>query len=224
MTTLVLIHGAGDVGWHWHLVEAELRAQGHDVVAPDLPVDDDAAIFNDYAGAVVQAVGDHAGDDLVVVGHSFGGYTAPLVCARLGAKHLVLVAAMVPHPGESAAEMFEATGYAQEPQEDPSDLAVFLHDVPEVLAREALARGRDQAGATFAEPWPLLAWPEVPVTFVLGRNDRLFPAPWLSQVVRDRLGVEPVEIDAGHCVALARPRELTDILTGVLAPSRAGGR
>jgi pimeloyl-ACP methyl ester carboxylesterase len=35
MATFVLIHGAGDVGWYWHLVEAELRARGHDVVAPD---------------------------------------------------------------------------------------------------------------------------------------------------------------------------------------------
>ena len=36
------IHGAGDVGWYWHLVEAELRARGHDTVAPDLPIEDDA--------------------------------------------------------------------------------------------------------------------------------------------------------------------------------------
>ena len=25
MTTFAFIHGAGDVGWYWHLVEAELR-------------------------------------------------------------------------------------------------------------------------------------------------------------------------------------------------------
>jgi hypothetical protein len=30
MSTFVLIHGAGDVAWYWHLVEAELRARGHD--------------------------------------------------------------------------------------------------------------------------------------------------------------------------------------------------
>ena len=28
MSTFVLIHGAGDVGWYWHLVEAELRRHG----------------------------------------------------------------------------------------------------------------------------------------------------------------------------------------------------
>ncbi len=37
MATFVLIHGAGDVGWYWHLVEQELRERGHDTLAPDLP-------------------------------------------------------------------------------------------------------------------------------------------------------------------------------------------
>jgi len=37
MATYVLIHGAGDVAWYWHLVEVELREHGHDVVAVDLP-------------------------------------------------------------------------------------------------------------------------------------------------------------------------------------------
>jgi hypothetical protein len=43
MATFVLIHGAGDVGWYWHLVEAGLHARGHDTVSPDLPCDDDSA-------------------------------------------------------------------------------------------------------------------------------------------------------------------------------------
>ena len=28
MATFVLIHGAGDAGWYWHLTEAELHARG----------------------------------------------------------------------------------------------------------------------------------------------------------------------------------------------------
>jgi hypothetical protein len=30
MATFVLVHGTGDVGWHWHLLEAELRDRGND--------------------------------------------------------------------------------------------------------------------------------------------------------------------------------------------------
>lgn len=52
MTTFVLIHGGGDVGWSWHLVQAELEARGHRVVAPDLPADDETLTLDDDARAV----------------------------------------------------------------------------------------------------------------------------------------------------------------------------
>jgi pimeloyl-ACP methyl ester carboxylesterase len=80
MATYVLIHGAGDVGWYWHLVERDLRARGHDVVAPNLPCEDDSAGLTEYADAVIEAIGDRT--DLVVVAQSLGAFTAPLVCDR----------------------------------------------------------------------------------------------------------------------------------------------
>jgi pimeloyl-ACP methyl ester carboxylesterase len=89
--TYVLIHGAGDVGWYWHLVEAELRARRHRVVVMDLPVEDDSAGLSAYAEIVVNAIGKRK--NLVVVAQSFGGYIAPIVCARVPARLLVLVAA-----------------------------------------------------------------------------------------------------------------------------------
>src|ERR1700745_2911603 len=66
MATFVLIHGAGDVGWYWHLTEAERQARGHQTVAPDLPCDNDTASLDDYAGSVADAAGGR--QDLVIVG------------------------------------------------------------------------------------------------------------------------------------------------------------
>jgi pimeloyl-ACP methyl ester carboxylesterase len=43
MATSVLVHGAGSDSWYWHLVVPALRERGHDVVAVDLPCDDDSA-------------------------------------------------------------------------------------------------------------------------------------------------------------------------------------
>jgi len=215
MASYVLIHGAGDVAWYWHLVEADLRRRGHDVVAPDLPCDDESAGLAEYAETVVSAIDNRS--DLVVVAQSFGGYTAPLVCARVPADLFVFVAGMIPSPGETAEEMFANTGYRQETQADPSDLAVFYHDVPPDLAAEALARGRNQSAKPGREPWPLAAWPEVPTRYLLCRNDRLFPAAWTRRVVRDRLGIAPDEIDSGHSPALSRPAELADRLEGYRA-------
>ena len=210
MATYALIHGAGDVGWYWHLVEADLRRRGHDVVAVDLPVEDDSAGLSKYADVVVDAIAGRR--DVVVVAQSFGGYVAPIVSSRIRSILLVLVAGMVPSAGESANEMFVNTGYRREAQDDSSDLAIFYHDVAPALAAAALARGRKQSETPGKEPWPLSAWPNVPTRFLLCRKDRLFPATWLRRVVRDRLGFTPDEIDSGHTPALSRPKELVDRL------------
>lgn len=228
MATFVLIHGAGDVGWYWHLVEEELRTQGHDVVAPDLPCDDDAAGLPEYVDTVIQAIGDRC--DLVVVGQSFGGFTATLVADRLGADLLVLVAAMVPAPGEKADDWFANTGWQHDVQrqarrdggktgnDDP--FVAFYHDVPRALAEEALRRERAQSATPGQSPWPLVSWPAVPTRFVLCSEDRFFPPQFMRRVVADRLAMTPDEITAGHCVALSRPKELADLLLGYLATSR----
>ena len=215
MATYALIHGAADTGWFWHLVAAELRERGHEVVAPDLPCDDDSAGLPEYADTVVEAIGDRS--DLVVVAQSFGGFTAPLVCERVPVDLLVLLAAMVPLPGERPADWLASTGYEQALQElepnrpAPDDMiGWFLHDVPPDLAADALRRGRDQSDTPGEQPWPLPAWPDVPTRFLLCRDDRMFPAEFLRRVARERLGIAADEIDGGHCVALSRPKDLAD--------------
>jgi SAM-dependent methyltransferase/pimeloyl-ACP methyl ester carboxylesterase len=221
MSTFVLIHGAGDGGWYWHRVEAELRARGHDVVAPDLPGDDESLELEDYADAVVAAVGDRK--DLVVVAQSFGGFTAPLVAARLPVDALVFVAGMVPAPGEAPRDWWERTGYRQAVEEQAArdggltgsddPYVCFYHDVPRELATLAMSKERAHpSAAANASPWPLDALPDVPTRFVLCTEDRFFPADFCRRVVAERLGIVPDEIAASHCVALSRPVELADLL------------
>jgi pimeloyl-ACP methyl ester carboxylesterase len=221
MATFVLIHGAADVGWYWHLVKAELRRRGHDVVAPDLPCDDDEAGLAEYADTVVDAIGDRS--DLVVVGQSLGGFTAPLIADRLPVDAIVLVTGMIPVPGEKAEDWFADIGYAQAVQEqarrdggktgseDP--FVAFYHDVPRALAEEALSKERPQSPTAGRTPWPLDAWPAVSTRFVLCTEDRFFPPELMRTVVADRLAIAPDEIAAGHCVALSRPRELANLLS-----------
>jgi pimeloyl-ACP methyl ester carboxylesterase len=101
------------VGWYWHLVERELRARGHETTAPDLPCADDTAGLAEYADTVVRAAGQLRGSDLVVVAQSFGGFTAPLVAVRLRARLIVLVAGMIPAPGEKPEDWPANTGLWQ---------------------------------------------------------------------------------------------------------------
>jgi pimeloyl-ACP methyl ester carboxylesterase len=210
MATFALIHGGGGSAWEWHLVAEELRGHGHEVVAVDLPIEDESAGLWDYADAVVEAVGERR--DLVVVAHSWGGFVGPLVCALLPADLLVLVTAMIPVPGEPPNDWWENTGFGHKDISDP--IALFLHDVPRELAEEAGGRGRAHVGRSLREPWPLEAWPDVPTRFLLCRDDRFFTPEFMRGVVRDRLGITPDEIDGGHAPMLARPKELADYLIG----------
>jgi pimeloyl-ACP methyl ester carboxylesterase len=154
-----------------------------------------------------------------VVAQSFGGYVAPIVADRTDARLIVLVAGMIPTPGESAEEMFERTDWKPAEGGDTSTIGVFYQDVPRSLAEEALARGRGQSDTPGREPWPLPAWPGIPTRCILGRNDRFFPPDWLRPLVTQRLGIRPDEIDSGHCPALSRPGELADLLEGYLSPA-----
>ena len=213
MATYVLIHGADSTSWYWHLVAPELEARGHDVVAVDLPADDDAAGLDEYTDVVVDAIGDRR--EVILVAQSMAGFTAPLVAGWVPVDLIVLLAAMVPAPGESGHDWWtntrhdearRAAGYGDDPIE------LFLHDLPPDVRAEAMVRVRDQSGTPFEKPWPLAAWPDVPTRFLLCRDDRFFPAEFQRRVVRERLGIVPDEMDGGHLPALAHPDELVERL------------
>jgi pimeloyl-ACP methyl ester carboxylesterase len=222
--TFVLLPGAGGEAWYWHLVADRLRGRGHEVVSPDLPAADDGAGLAAYADVALEAIGDR--DDLVVVAQSMGAFFAPMLCGRADVRRLILVAPMIPAPGESASEWWTGSGQlpAQREQDEregrdpdaPFDWReAFMHDVAAEIVEEAASRGEPlQADKPFGEPWPLQGWPEVPTKVIAGRNDRLFPLEFMKRLARERLGVEPDEIDSGHLPALARPDELTELLEG----------
>ena len=205
MATFALIHGGGGSAWDWHLVVPALRELGHDPIAMDLPNEDESAGWSQYADAVLRAIGERS--DIVVVGHSLGGFTAPLVCAEVPVDLLVLVAAMIPSPGELFADWWTNAGYEETGYDD-----AFYHDVPPALAAEARRRERNESSKALQEPWPLERWPGTPTRYLLCRNDRMFAAAWARRHARERLGLEADEIDGGHYLSLSRPRELADRL------------
>jgi pimeloyl-ACP methyl ester carboxylesterase len=214
-----LIPGAGSGPDHWHLVAPLLEAAGHDVVAPELPCEDDAAGLPEYVAAAREAIGGR--EDLIVVGQSLGAFTAAEVAAAEPTRLLVYLNAMIPEPGESPGEWWGHVGHAEAAASlfeshgsmsswGPEDFAeVFLHDVSDEAA--AGATPLRQGGGVFGTP--LTSWPdEVPVRVISGRDDRLFPVEFQQRLARERLGVEPDVLPGGHAIALARPEELAQQL------------
>jgi len=97
----------------------------------------------------------------------------------------VLVAGMVPRPGEQA--LAHRRGQS---------------DTPGLGTAAALCQARDRHPRDHRSAGP------IPSSRVA------------SDVIRDRLGITPDELDSGHCPALRRPRELAGLLDGCLAEER----
>lgn len=172
----------------------------------NLPNEDPTAGWSEYVDTVVDAVGTRR--NLVVVGHSLGGFTAPLVCARVPAQLMILVAAMIPSPGELFSEWWTNASHQNSAHED-----VFYHDVPPALVAEASRRERSEDAIALQQPWPLQTWPNTPTKYLLCRADRMFPASWARRHAHERLGIDADEIDGGHYVALSRPGDLAHHLS-----------
>ncbi len=111
--TLVLVHGAWGGAWIWRRVLAPLRAAGHDVHAVTLTGDGERAHLRTPDISLQTHIDDVLGlveaeelQDLVLVGHSYGGMVITGAAAALRAldpqrvRSLVYVDAMVPLPGE----------------------------------------------------------------------------------------------------------------------------
>ncbi|GLZ47393.1 alpha/beta hydrolase [Actinomycetospora sp. NBRC 106375] len=232
MTTWLLVPGAGGAGWYWHLVADRLRARGDTAIAVDLPADDPTAGIPRYVEVALEALGDRP--DPVVVGQSLGGPTAAEIARRIqdtkrsgagpsrAVRHLVLVNAMIPAVGENPGDWWSDSGHraAKEAatraagREDAGfdEAWEFLHDVPADVAAAGAEHQREQSGGPFSDGWSLPAWPDVPTTVVVGRDDRFFPADFQVRLARERAGVEPHVLPGGHLLALANPDGLVRVL------------
>ena len=162
-----------------------------------------------------------------VTGGNLVGHDAQALMCQLPARLLVLLAGMIPVPGETPGEWWASTGYerAAEQQakldggktghDDP--LISAYNGVPRPRAEEALRRGgRGESTAVWNTPWPLDAWPDVPTKFIVCQDDQFFPAAFMRRLAQDRLGSIPDEVPGCHCAALSHPKELTGLLVSYL--------
>jgi pimeloyl-ACP methyl ester carboxylesterase len=222
VSTFVLIPGAGGAAWYWHRVVQLLRDEGHEAIAVDLPGDDEFAGLPEYTREVVNAIGGRV--DVVIVAQSLGGFTAPLVAAKVPVNALVFVNAMIPSPGETPGAWWTNTGSLQAREAaaqqggyvtefDPA--VYFLHDVPPEVAAKGEPHQRPEADAVFRSVCSFVAWPSVPIRVVVGADDRFFPLEFQRTLARNRLGVEADVLPGGHLIALARPLGLARYLLNV---------
>lgn len=218
---LVLVPGAGCDPAYWEPLRAALAARGVSSTAVDLPCTDPDLLLEDYADAVAAAIRRRVSAPVVLVAHSFGAFTAPLVADRVRLERLVLLAPMIPAPGESASQWWAATGQHAAHEEAvraagltaPLDVEeLFYNGCTPAQRAAAAAWDRDQADAPFVQPWPRAAWPQVPTDVVALADDLVLPPALVRRVAGDRLGLPVRTAPGGHMGMVSHPDELADVL------------
>lgn len=234
MSALVLIHGAWHGAWCWRRVLPGLRDAGHSAHAvtltgvgerahllrPDLRLRDHIA---DVLG-LIEA--EELDDDLVLVGHSYGGLVmtgvADALLARgLKPRHLVYVDAVTPHPGESWSSQhapdtvrarLEAAAQRPDGAMPPPDAAVFGLDGAD---RDWVNRRQTPQPAGVYQDrldFDAARIAALPRTFI----DCTAPALPTIAVMRERVRREPgwqvVELATGHDPMISAPEALVALL------------
>jgi pimeloyl-ACP methyl ester carboxylesterase len=195
----------------------------------ELPSEDRSAGAREYAAAVVAALAVE-GDDIVLVAHSLGGLTIPVVATMRPARKLVFVCALLPVPGRSFDDTADAepdlfgshiahgekvTGSDGVTRwEEPEDaIPVYYQDCLPSDAMLAASKLRGQTWRISQEITPLEAWPDIEVQFVACSDDRIVNPAWIARTARERFGIEAEMLQGGHTPMLAQPERLAEILT-----------
>ena len=193
MAFFLLVHGSMHGGSCWKQLVPELRARGHRAAAPDLPCEDPSAGLAEYAAAAETAIpSDVAPHELVLVGHSLGSRTIPVLAARyVGARSVFLCSAPTPleavdpssFAGMVTSEYAEAH-FEQRPdgaQRVDREVAktLFYHDCDPAVAEWAAQQLRWQGGKPLAEASPIRRWPSGPMHMIVGEDDRVARCDWL---------------------------------------------
>jgi pimeloyl-ACP methyl ester carboxylesterase len=199
------------------LVE-RLVARDHEAIAPDLPLHDPQAGFDDRVRPARQAL-EAVADPVVVVGHSLGSTYAPLIAvARPGSLLVHLCPRLGPFaPPPGAPAMFREGIPFPADRDDGTTIwdeevaiQVLYRRLPRATARAMAKRLRPLAPIN--ADYPLSSHPDIPTVLVYAARDEIFEPAWERFMATELLGIEPIEIPGGHFPMLEDPDALADLL------------
>jgi pimeloyl-ACP methyl ester carboxylesterase len=219
MAKYLLVHGAWCDGSVWRYVAAELRLAGHDVHAvyrlPSVGYEP-GALGDLYTDADhLWSILDSATEDVVLVGHSYGGMVITEIADHPRIRHSVYLTAFWPKKGETLLDLRSA--HPQEWLVANDDGALRITD-DIAIAQEVMAADLDdgfeefhrdrhiQLFASFTCPSSAPARTHPTSYVVCERDQSIFVA---DQERMSTAADTVTRIDAAHLAPLSRPREVT---------------
>ncbi|WP_255294970.1 carboxylesterase [Bacillus sp. AFS041924] len=235
--TFVLVHGSWVDPFFWHGINRELQKMGHIVHTPQLPghgTDKDKHVNHEMiTKQVVHYITSNKLNNIILVGHSFGGTVIQKVAEQLHdrIKRLVFWNAFVLNDGESLADQFPKQaqefllGLAQQSTDHTINLPFqYFRDVFVNLAD--LQTAKDIYNATTPEPaTPLVEKLDLksffqlstPRSFINLQEDTAVPAGensgWYPHMA-SRLGVYRLIQGSGDHMSTAKiyPRRMAQLI------------
>jgi pimeloyl-ACP methyl ester carboxylesterase len=228
--TIVIVHGAWGGSWGWRGMESLLEGMGHKVYRPSLtgqgerfhlasPEIDLGVHIDD----VVNVIEFEELEDIILLGHSYGGMVVTGVAERLPERirHLVYLDAFVPFDGESLVTSQGKTmtefmtdwatkgalnnpGFVTQPNVPPPD-----SPAPRIVP---------QPIGTFTEPIHLFGDPGngLPASYIHTREAPGAEDGFDRYADRAReLGWTMYEMIADHLPQRSKPKELAELLTEI---------
>jgi pimeloyl-ACP methyl ester carboxylesterase len=233
----MLIHGAWHGGWCWDEVADRLEDEGADVFAPTLKglseragELDDTLDLNTHIDEVADWLRNR--DDIILVGHSYGGAVtlAALDRAPTHVEQLILLDAVVPEPGKTLFDIVPADAAERrraEAEASPGGLTF------NPLSPERLGLNPDQAGVlegrvtgqpvrTYQTPFRLKGKPGAgkPLTYITC-TDPVFLPLTDHRARAEANGWDVIELATGHDAMISDP-DATAALLLRLARDKGG--
>lgn len=111
-------------------------------------------------------------------------------------------------------DMFNAVSVGKDFTDEAVLREFFYHDCQPDVMRWALSKGRLQESMAYIfEVNPLNSFPKVDCKYLVCTDDRIISPVWSRYAARKRLGVDAIELPAGHCPHLSCPAHLASVLT-----------
>ncbi|MFL2840644.1 MAG: alpha/beta fold hydrolase [Pseudohongiellaceae bacterium] len=231
MATYVLVHGAWHGGWVWRWVRKLLEQNNHQVFTPTMAgLGERAQLMskNLSIDTLVTDIENNLRDeelqDVILVGHSFGGVVISGVAERLPSriKQLIYLDAVVLEDGESIFDCMhpnivserkklanESSNGMSLPIPSAEDLGIFDDSQWEFVKQ----RLTPQPLSTYSTPLTLKQLPGEgkPCTYIVCTNPSYLPLQWARKRV-EGYGWPIIPIESGHDAMISAPEALSKIL------------
>jgi pimeloyl-ACP methyl ester carboxylesterase len=220
---VVLVHGSGGSDRSWSSVLPRLAERGIAATAADNP---SQSLYADVER--VRAIIDAVDDDVLLVGHSYGGAVITNAGHHERVAGLVYVAAFAPDEGESvqrivnsypaaAVSSFMTRGPEGQWIGDrgPAARAALAWDVPDEIWEANDDDDRVSANAIFTETTHAPAWAVRPSWYVLATRDQHIRVE-AQRDMAQRAGATVSEVATSHAVPHADPDAVVAVIERAL--------